>query len=104
MARDHYSTIAILLKPLVSYCTLTLKDGVSEHRVGRVLAFSPVVGIGTPPTPLPQASVPFPFDSGGRGTLAGERKGRRVPIPTRGHTLWYFVTENYSGRRRLSYH
>jgi hypothetical protein len=28
------------------------------HKVGRVLSFSPVVGIGTPPTPHPQASVP----------------------------------------------
>ncbi len=52
------------------------------HRVGRVLSFSPVVGIGTPPTP-------HPFGSGGRDTLAGERRGGRVPIPTRDHTLWY---------------
>jgi hypothetical protein len=50
------------------------------HRVGRVLSFSPVVGIGPPP-----------FGSGGRGTLAGEREGGRVPIPTRGHTLWYSI-------------
>ncbi len=48
--------------------------------------FSPVVGIGTPPTPHPQASMPPPLVSGGRGTLAGERGGGRVPIPTRGHT------------------
>jgi hypothetical protein len=55
-----------------------------------VLSFSPVVGIGTPPTLHPQASVPLlPFGSGGRGTLAGERGVGRVPIPTRGHTLWY---------------
>ncbi len=32
---------------------------------------------------------PLPFGSGGRGTLAGERRVGRVPIPTRGHTLWY---------------
>ncbi len=64
----------------------------SDHRVGRVLRFSPVVGIGTPPTLHPQASVPPPpFGSGGRGKLAGERGGERVPIPTRGHTLWYSV-------------
>ncbi len=25
----------------------------------------------------------------GRGTLAGERGGGRVPIPMRGHSLWY---------------
>jgi len=48
-------------------------------------------GIGTPPTPHPQASGPPPPGSGGRGTLAGERGGGRVPIPTRGHTLWYSI-------------
>ncbi len=36
-----------------------------KYRVGRVLSFSPVVGIGTPPTPHPHASVPPPFSSGG---------------------------------------
>ena len=54
-----------------------------------MLSFSPVVGIRTPPTPRPQASVAPSFGSGGRGTLAGEKGGERVPIPTRGHTLWY---------------
>jgi hypothetical protein len=43
-----------------------------SHRVGRVLSISPVVGIGTPPTPHPQASVP-PRGSGGRGKFASER-------------------------------
>jgi hypothetical protein len=44
------------------------------------------------PTPHPQAIIsPLPFGSGGRGTLAGERGGGRVPIPTRGRTLWYSV-------------
>ncbi len=33
--------------------------------------------------------MPPPFGSGGRGTLAGEKEGGRVPIPTRGHTLRY---------------
>ncbi len=50
----------------------------TEYWVGRVLSFFPVVGIWTPPTPHPQASVPPPFGSGGRGTLAGERVGGRV--------------------------
>ncbi len=52
--------------------------------------FTPVVGIGTPPTPHPQACVP-PIGSGGRSTLSGEKRGGRVPIPTKGHTLWYSV-------------
>jgi hypothetical protein len=30
-------------------------------RVGRVVSFSPVVGIGTPPTPHPQAGMPLWF-------------------------------------------
>ncbi len=54
-------------------CSLIPRLGL-WHIVGRVLCFSPFVGIGTP---------------GGRGTLAGERGVGRVPIPTRGHTLWY---------------
>ncbi len=39
-----------------------------------MLSFFPVVGIGTPPTPHPQASVPPSPGSGGRSTLAGERR------------------------------
>jgi hypothetical protein len=45
-----------------------------HHRVGRVLSFSPVVGIGLP-QPLNRRRVyryPFPFGSRGRGTLAVE--------------------------------
>ncbi len=47
----------------------------------------------TPPTPHPQASVLPNLGSGvgGRGTRAGERGVGRVPIPTRGHSLWYSV-------------
>ncbi len=40
------------------------------------------------PSPARECALP-PFGSGGRGTLAAERGGGRVPIPTRGHTLWY---------------
>ncbi len=42
------------------------------HRGGRVLSFSPVVGFGTPPTPHPQATMPPPLASEGRGTLGGD--------------------------------
>jgi hypothetical protein len=38
------------------------------------------------PLTLTRVCLP-PFGSGGRGTLAGERGGGRVPFPTRGHTL-----------------
>jgi hypothetical protein len=40
--------------------------------------------LGLSPTPHPQASVPPPPVSGGRGTLAGEKGVGRVPIPTKG--------------------
>ncbi len=44
------------------------------------------------PQPLARKRVPPPpFGSGGRSTLAGEKVGGRVPIPTRGHTLWYSI-------------
>ncbi len=55
------------------------------------LGFSPVVRIGTPPPPHPQASVSPPLWFRWRGekhSLAGERV-RGVPIGTRGQTLWY---------------
>ncbi len=44
----------------------------------------PLVGIGTPPTPLPQASVPSPPSDQrvGRGTLACGRGDGGDPIPT----------------------
>ncbi len=64
-----------------------------------MLSFSPVVGIRTLPTPHPQASLPPPpFGSGGRGTLDGERGVGRVPIPTRGHTLWYSIRTLWCNR------
>jgi hypothetical protein len=50
--------------------------------------------LGLPPTPHPQASVPPPPVSGGRGTLAGEKGVGRVPIPTRDihcGTLYMYV-------------
>jgi hypothetical protein len=45
-------------------------------QVGRVLSFSPVVGIGTPPTPHPRASVcPHLVPGGGALSLAREGMG-----------------------------
>jgi hypothetical protein len=45
--------------------SLTILSG--EHRLGRVLSFFPVVGIGNLPTPHPQASVPPPLWFRGEG-------------------------------------
>jgi hypothetical protein len=57
------------------------------------------------PNPSPAGECAPPPGSGGRGTLAGERGVGRVPIPTRGHTLWYslytytyFVVEKLHGK------
>ncbi len=44
----------------------------------------PFVGIGTPLTPLPQASVPSPPPKSGGGTLACGCGGGGVPVPTTG--------------------
>jgi hypothetical protein len=65
------------------------------HRVGRVLSFSPVVGIGTLPTPHPQASVPPPPGSGGGAhSLArdwvGESQFRRGDINVVLYKYMYF--------------
>jgi hypothetical protein len=55
----------------------------------------PFVGIGTPPQPPTRRLVcHLPPVSGGRGTLAGEKRVGRVPIPTRGihcDTLYMYV-------------
>ncbi len=66
------------------------------HRVGRVLSFFSSRRNWDSPIPSPAGEwAPPPFGSGGRGTLASERGGGRVPIPTRGHTLWYSVNMWY---------
>jgi hypothetical protein len=54
----------------------------------RVEAFSPVVGIGTPPPPHPQASVP-PFGSGGGGGGQNNLGGGGGGAPrTPGGAMW----------------
>ncbi len=50
------------------------------HRVGTVLSFSPVFGIGTPPTPHPQASVPPPPRFCGEGHTRWRERGWESPI------------------------
>ncbi len=47
------------------------------------------------PTPSPSVPSPLWF----RGTLACGRAGGGVPIPTRGHTLWYLNIYMYFVRR-----
>ncbi len=59
----------------------------NEHRVGRVLSFISSRRNWDSPKPLTRRRVYPP--SRGEGTLAGERWVGRVPIPMRGHTLWY---------------
>ncbi len=59
-----------------------------KHRAGRVLSFFSSRRNWDSPNPS-SAGECVPPGSERRGTLAGERGGGRVPIPTRGHTLWY---------------
>jgi hypothetical protein len=55
----------------------------------RVLSFFSCRRNWDSPNPSPASEfIPPPFGTGGRGTLAG---GGRVPIPTRGHTLWHCI-------------
>jgi hypothetical protein len=69
---------------------LLLTKGTSTCRVGRVLSFFSSRRNWDSPNPSPAGECAPPA-SGGSGTLAGERGGGRVPIPTREHTLWYSV-------------
>jgi hypothetical protein len=50
-----------------------------HHRVGRVISFSPVVGIGTTPTPHPQVSVPLPLWFRGEGRTRWRERGWESP-------------------------
>jgi hypothetical protein len=63
-----------------------------SHRVGmqRAKLFLKSSELGLPnPSPAGECAPTALHGSGGRGTLAGEKGGGRVPIPTRVHTLWY---------------
>ncbi len=59
------------------------------HRVGRVLSFFSSRRNWDSPNPSPACECASPPRFWGRGTLACERGVGRVPIPTRGHRLWY---------------
>ncbi len=77
------------------------------HRVGRVLSFSSVAGIGTPPTPNPQASVP-PLWFWGEGHTRWRERGVGESQIRRGEihcgtlyicTLWGNSLSVSTGRR-----
>ncbi len=58
------------------------------------------------PNPSPAGECAPPPGSGGRGTHIGERGVGRVPIPipTRGHTLWYSLyTRTLWGGQKLAF-
>jgi hypothetical protein len=63
---------------------LNAKNGLSEaHDLKEHHSVCPIVGIGTPPTPLPQASVPPPDERGAHTRLhavegVGEYQFRRL--------------------------
>jgi hypothetical protein len=61
----------------------------STHRAGRVLRFFSSRWNWDSPNPSPaHECAPHPVVPGG-GAHAGDRGDGRVPITTRGHTLWY---------------
>jgi hypothetical protein len=65
---------------------------IPSHRVGRVLSFFPVVGIGTPQTPHPQASVPPPpVLGGGAHSLAREGLGESRNSDEGTYTVVLFI-------------
>ncbi len=71
----------------------TFKNTSSEYSV-----FSPVAGIGTSPTPHPQANVP-PSVFWEEGLTRWRERGWESPnsaIPKRVHTLWYSLYTLYS--------
>ncbi len=79
------------LSELRSQACLGQKHAV-YHRVGRVLSFFSSRRNWDSPNPSPAGKCAPPFGTGGWGTLAGERGGGRVPIPTRVLCIYmYFV-------------
>jgi hypothetical protein len=80
MSPNKLDDLTTYVKSLVKSASLpkALHLVTTEHRVGRVLSFSQVVRIGTPPTPNPQVSVPPPLPvlGGGAHSLAREGLGK----------------------------
>ncbi len=92
-------------------CTLGARPSVIGPLPQSAKLFLQSSEMGLPQPLTRRASVPPPPGSGGKGTLAGERGVGRVPIPTRGHTLWhsfhiytypYFVPFTHQHRRPAS--
>jgi hypothetical protein len=76
-----------------------------HHRIGRVISFFSSRRNWDSPNPSP-AGESATRGSRVRGTLAGERGVGRLPIPTRGHTLFiytYFVGSTKEDTKCLSY-
>jgi hypothetical protein len=69
-------------------CTFTSFVNPQSRQSARLFLQSSELGL---PLPLTRRRVCPSPGSGGRGTLAGERGVGRVPILTRGYTLWYSV-------------
>ncbi len=68
--------------------TPSRSPGQSQSRKSAKLFLQPSE-FGLPPPPHPPASVPPTFRSGGRGTLAGERRGGEGPQGRRQQKLWF---------------
>ncbi len=65
------------------------------HRVGRVLSFSPVVGIGALPTPHPLGRMPPPLWFRGEGHTRWRERGWESPNSDEGTYMYTLVLCKY---------
>jgi hypothetical protein len=73
-------------------CKSKCREASVHHRVGRVLSFSPVVGIGTSPSPHLKGSVPPPLWCRGEGHTRWREKGWEIPNSDEGtYTAVLFI-------------
>jgi hypothetical protein len=76
-----------------------------QYRYLEYHSVCPVVGIGTPPPPLPQASVhPLPPEPKGGNALAYGRGGGVVPIRTGGEKVYRLFLHPTGRVDRVLYH
>ena len=88
-----------------SFCQVNRQTAAHSRQSAKLFLQS--LELGPPPTPHPPVGecVPVPpFGSGGRGTLAGEGGGGRVPIPTRGVSNLRWRTFRYWAIRATDMH
>jgi hypothetical protein len=83
--------VPLLRLSALDYLVIALMPESSGHKVGRVQSFLCSRRNWDSPTPSPPGECALPLWFWGKGYTRWRERGRggRVPIPTRGHTLWY---------------